>query len=269
MKHHIFFLSVMLAGCTPSSKTETKNTERQDTALMALPLRKDSTTVVSVTRQRHSAWMIPLTKYWMSRETFVLLIPDSSGGIRLDRENSDSQVRKDTAQGKVRKRIESDFQYCDENKISLLVELSDGMEGIVDGSQAHTIGDLDQGTYVVPDGRQFKLGAMTAKHVGDSDNGCSVVHTLFLYDEEYLYLIEAGNSEHRWPRQRHLSIVNQIPGISVSGRTDGNQFVISWSEPNVTNELRIEWKGDHARFVSYNVNNLDSDVADLPGDMEQ
>ncbi len=268
MKNGILFLSFLLVGCKPSSKTETLNTVQQDTVLAGSSAQNDSMTV-PVTRQHHSAWMIPLTEYWKSPETFVLLIPDSSGGIKVEAKNSGNPVSEDTVQGKILKRIESDFQYCDENKISFLVELRNGVKGVVDCSQVLVIGDLDKGIYVIPDGRQFRFGAMNARRVDDADNGCSVVHTLFLYDTENLYLIEAGNSEHRLPRQRHLSVVNQVPGISVSGRTDGNQFVINWSEPNVTNELRIEWKGDHATFVSYYVNNLDSDVADIPGDEEQ
>jgi len=215
----------------------------------------------------HSPWVIPLTEYWKNGETFVLLIPDSSGGIVFDTQRSSSLIRKDTVQGKILETLESDLQLCDENKLRFKVALgAEQKEGIVDCSAVQAIGALDLGKYTIADGRQFQLGAMKVKSSGDTDNGCPFVHTLFLYDAKNILLIEAGNSDLHGAHQRHLSIVNQVPGISVGGQTQGNQFVISWSEPNVTNELRLEWAGDHARFVAYDVNNLESDVADLPDD---
>jgi hypothetical protein len=133
--------------------------------------------------QHHSPWVIPLTEYWKNGETFVLLIPDSAGGITFETKKSSSLVRNDTVQGKILKTIESELQLCDENKLFLSVALgADQAVGVVDCSTVQTLGALDLGSYTIPDGRQFRLGAMKVKSSGDPDNGCPFVHTLFLYD---------------------------------------------------------------------------------------
>ncbi|GHN02486.1 hypothetical protein WSM22_39750 [Cytophagales bacterium WSM2-2] len=209
-------------------------------------------------------WNIPLTLAFKDREHFVLLLPDSAGQINLlDKPQAGNAIAvKDTVAGKILKSAPAP-ELCGERQFHQ-IEITGKKTGWVFSNQVHTIGNLDLGTYTFK-GRSLKLGRMACKGVGEADD-CSQMHTLFLYDDKYLYLIDAAGADFnlQWPRQKHLSIVNQVPGIEVAGKTQGDLFVITWGEPNVTQELAIRWERDHLKFVSFLTKNQESDVADLP-----
>jgi hypothetical protein len=227
-------------SCTVTTKSEETNSAIDSTAVSAQDF-------------PHTVWEIPLAvNHWKNKDSYILAIPDSGSTVDMMSEPMNAKriiaERTDTLQGNVTDREEIteacapyDFYRAD---------LED-QNGWVSGEQVMLVGALNLGTYSV-NGRMLTLGAMKPKAVFE-DSECYIMHTLFFYDDTRLYLIEGNPAEFGfgWPKQKHLSLVTSNPISDFDGSTEGNEFVLTWSQPYMKLEGRIVWEADHLKFKSY------------------
>jgi len=232
-------LSFLLFSCGPPT---TSQTEKE--------VLSDSTIAVFKTR-----WNIPLTEFWKNEAQFILVVPNDYGVDLM--KNSTPQkmddLLTDTIQGKILDRaVEPLLNNGCEPMRSLQVELGIDPKraGWVRAEDVYEILELDAATFTHGD-KTFKVGLMNPWY-RQSDGYCYFATLIFLYDDQYLYLIDAegGDSDVRWENANHLSIVNTIGGLALSSRQQGDSWILTWGEPNVKKELTLFWTGDHVKFQS-------------------
>jgi len=245
MRHLILFIviSILLFSCgrsTTSEETETKQTT-------------DSTQV----ELKKTIWNIPLTAFWNDDEHFILTIPNDYGLdlMASSTPHKTDDLVTDTLQGKILDRaVEPLLNNGCEPMRSLKVELgTTPKSGWVKAEDIYTIRSLNLASFN-SGGATFKVGLMDPWYRRDADNNCVFAHLIFLYDDHYLYLIDAAGTDVdlHWEKAKHLSVVNSLDNIDLTGKQDGNTWVLTWGEPNAKKELRLAWTGDHVKYVSSN-----------------
>jgi len=249
-------LSIFLFSCSQSN-TSQETEENTDSTTVAEPLKK-------------TLWNIPLTTAWQDEAHFIFTVPDDYG-IDLMIGSTPSKtddLLTDTLQGKVLDRaVEPLLNNGCESMRSMQVELgTDPKRGWVRAEDVYTIRKLNIATFT-NDGATFNVGLMDPWYRTDDNGTCYFTHLIFLYDDQYLYLIDAEEAEFelRWKKAKHLSVVNMLDNLNLTGEKRGKTWVLTWGEPNVKKELSLVWTGDHVKYQSMNTI-LQNDVDDLNPD---
>lgn len=256
----IIIACALLCGYLISCSSVATNQESEN--------KTDSTAAAVVPKT--SAWNLPLDKAWQGEADFILTIPDGNG-LDLMTEatpHKTDDLLTDTLQGIVLERMADPLlkDGCEPTMRSMKVVLGGGRkQGWVRAEQVYTIRKRDIATYT-HDGKPLKVGIMEPWYQGE-DGDCSFIHMLFLYDEQYLYLIDAEGTDFdlHWKDAKHLSIVNSLENISIEGKQEDNVLLLFWGEPNVRKELRLFWARDHVKYQSHTTL-PESDVDDLAPD---
>jgi len=234
-------ISILLFSCgrsTTSEETETKQTI-------------DSTKV----ELKKTIWNIPLSAFWKDDAHFILTVPNNYGLDLMANSTpgKTDDVVTDTLQGKILDRAVKPLlnNGCEPIR-SLKVELgTPPKSGWVKAEDIYTIRSLNLASFK-NGGATFKVGLMDPWYRRDADNNCVFVYMIFLYDDQYLYLIDAEGTDVdlHWEKAKHLSVVNSLETIDLTGTEDGNAWVLTWGERNVKKELRLTWTGDHVKYLS-------------------
>ncbi len=100
------------------------------------------------------------------------------------------------------------------------------------------------------------------KTMGNGD--CSLIRTLFLYDDRFIYLIDVNNSDDsgfiHWDRDQYVSLVDAPPGIGMTGSTNGNLFDIRWGVPNGKAHLTLSFSDGHVISNEYTSEYVEGDL---------
>lgn len=234
----------------------------------------DSTAVVVLEPVKKTLWNIPLGTILKDDTPFILAVPNDYG-IDLMSEPTPKKtddLLTDTLQGIILDRsVEPLLNNGCEPMRSIKVELgAEPRSGWVRAEDVYTIRALDVASFMQGD-LSLKVGLMDPWYRQDEDNNCVFIHMIFLYDDRYIYLIDATGTDFdlHWEKAQHLSVINNLESLSIKGIQEDGIWLLTWGEPNVKKELRILWTGDHVKYHSYNtIPQNDVDDINPDGDVE-
>lgn len=262
---NLFVILVMLCIINGCSKTATTSETPDSLALLNVDSSAAGLETTGAKTSR-SPWIIPLTAYWKDPGSFILVIPKIDGTPlyrNLKFEQTTNGIS-DTLQGKILSTRSVLRNSCEPNDY-YEVELG-ATRGWISSMNAYTIGNLDLGTFEV-DGKIFRLGEMKSLSLRGEDEDCHEVRPIFLYDDSFIYLIDregADPDESRlsWYHERHISLVDFPPGISIKGQTSNTMFYLTWGVPNGEASLTLEYDGDHILYDNFEIRAEEGDFED-------